>query len=1173
MPEDVRVNRKTGEVRYQTGDGRWIRAESRRNTKTGEVRYRDETGAWRSLGERGPKQSKIVSAGLGFADSATMGQFAELAGAQQRDPVLFGMGPIGMGASLISRNVEKRLPPKRTAEGSGEERRKLPTLTPGIPIPGIDRREMADMVEGVVEDAQKAGMEDNPWSYGGGNLAGYFIPGGGQAKLGKVGLNALSRPLRPLLDDAARLSGRKLTYGGRLLGLGAQGAAGAGIYGSTVQASSEEALQDRDLSLGEHFKEGAELAKDPIAWAGLPALSAGSRLIRRARKGFYEPTTVARRVKDATGRQSTAPLRVEADAILETGLDRFRVPSSSVRALRKVLSGARYSGDDIDRGLVRIANRVKTAPESGDRISLFAVELQKEFPDAAQEIKDVFQQLATAPSYQGASKAAITKGLEDQYGSQTRHFDRAAQARLGSSTVDDELVALKLERGEIGGLRDQLLKLGTSDRRSSPIKRRVGEWAEDLSDDPEVLGTMRAAARELGFRKTADLNEITQAIADNPVAFIQKFGEAAGARMRSGSASPVLGQARKESEALMDTLSKVTARDAAGRFAKGADPSRPGPWSELQGKFRQNYTQEEIISEARGKFGKVRDPVEADSFVRWVRGLPEGDQRVVQTVIRQDMEKMIRGGNITDQGAYLTNLKKTGVSDVLEQLFGEEGKPIVRAIKDLAEERGALDDLNPNKGLQPRVVKGPAADRARNLYTTNPIARIGDKIPSSGYMLDAGLVMSGNLPYVTLAKQGAKMFRPRGKTREGLARLLAMTPEEGAAPRIQGGTPQSVASLSAVPAVISEKSPAPPPPATKEPIPGARRPVASPRDQAAAGRVAEEKSAYNNRLESRRAELAAAERARTAAAEEARIAREERRLSGRVERAKTAEAEAARKTDSERARAARNEKRFAEKREKLKQEGKQRVFEAKASKYDSMVKSGASEDDAWRETGLVKSPLGFHVESSIPPATIWRHVDRIGRVTFSPAENKRVKEKVIDVRDRMFPKSMANESRRRRARELKTARREERRMGAERRPDQLAEYKAKERARKRAAFQNALGNKLVTVGGPLAAIGGAGGYSYRQSEKRAEKNQAHRQAIIDAVYDSDRISNRELMNIINERLDADWYDINEAVQDPQHSEEVMRLVSQILAELESYPAQPSAPSLKPEGVNALAGPR
>lgn len=479
-----------------------------------------------------------------------------------------------------------------------------------------------------------------------------------------------------------------------------------------------------------------------------------------------------------------------SDIIIDTAVEGLGVPQSSVKGLRQILSSSGYSRGDVDRGVVSIFDRLQRASQTGDRTGLFALELQKEFPAARQNIQDVFQQLATAPPKQGQTARIMRTGLDDQYGSQRTHFDKVAQDKLGTNSVDMEQKILARQRGEIGQTRDRVINYATTDARGRGVQNQMRAWWDEMSNDPEVAGSMRAAARQLGYKRTEAADEITQALNDNPARLLQKFGEVSGEAVRANQASPVLRQARQETEALFDELSRYGRQSENVAFAPKAEGPQ-GPYKQQQAKFRENYSQEEAIADARGRFQAARDPVKADEFVSWYNDLPSGEQSLVKTVIRQDMEKMLRGGNIDADGAYLTNLKKEGIHDVLKRVLGKDGEDISRAIVQLADEQQGLTALDPSKGLQARVVKPDSAAYrdAVDLYSSGiggQISKLGNRLPAmGGYAGDIGLMASGQLPYLTMLRQGSKLFRPRAGTREGLAKLLTMR-EAGSIPPPSG---------------------------------------------------------------------------------------------------------------------------------------------------------------------------------------------------------------------------------------------------------------------------------------------------------------------------------------------------------------------------------------------------
>lgn len=575
-------------------------------------------------------------------------------------------------------------------------------------------------------------------------------------------------------------AGQPVSNAARLYGAGT---AEGGLWGALDGFASEGDISER-LAQGYNSGQFGAMVGGPFA---LLVGGAGAAVANKAETGRFLPQDASELILNAAARE-------------------MNVPDSSIKGLRQILKGSGYSRNDIDTGIVNIMNRLQRASQTGDRTGLFALELQKEFKAAGQNIQDVFQQLATAPPKQGQTARILTEALDDQYGSQRTHFDKVAQDKLGTNSVQMEQDVLARQRGEIGKTRDRVINYAATDARGRGVQNQMRSWWDEMSNDPEVASSMRAAARQLGYKRTEGADEIAQAMADNPARLMQKFGEVSGDMIRGNRASPVLTQARNESEALFDELSRYGRQSENVAFAPKADGPQ-GPYKQQQSKFRENYSQEDAIADARGRFQAARDPVKADEFVGWYNQLPEGEQALVKTVIRQDMEKMLRGGNIDADGAYLTNLKKEGIHDVLKRVLGKDGEDISRAIAQLADEQQGLNSLNPAKGLQERVVKpdSSAYRSAIDLYSTGvggQISKLGNRLPAmGGYAGDIGLMASGQLPYLTMLRQGSKLFRPRAGTREGLAKLLAMRdagqvpPPSGKPVTRMDGTPTAAAAL------------------------------------------------------------------------------------------------------------------------------------------------------------------------------------------------------------------------------------------------------------------------------------------------------------------------------------------------------------------------------------------
>lgn len=580
---------------------------------------------------------------------------------------------------------------------------------------------------------------------------------------------------------------------------GAESAAWSWLYGFGDEKGGS--FDERIARANDFAKWGAAIGA-PIG-AAIPAAPVAADAIKRARKNSASGQVLE------MARQSGS-----------------KVSSSSVNALIGLLKRAGYSRKDVNRGISEVVGILNGTDDIASRASIGAVELQKRFPAASQQIEDVTQQLATAPPKQGNTSQTLLGAIDDQTSSQNSFLDDVFQDLLGVTSIADEQAVLAAERKAIGNARDKVIQNAPTDRRvTNEMKGNAGKLLDDITNDSRARPRLQQAARELGHGGSA-AESIAAARAANPFALLQKFGQIA-----RESSDDVVKSYRSMAEDLWDDLSRMAPRTEHGGFGKQVPDGQQGPYKAEQQRFAKNYSHEKAMSEASGRFAAARDPVKADEFVRWYNTLPEGEQRLVQTVIRQDMEKMLRGGNIDDAAAYMTNLRKQGIHDVLVRVLGKDGEDISRAIQVIADEQPRLAQIDPRAGMQNRVVKGKAADDARLLYTNNPISRVAEKTltPGRANAIDIGVIASSGvpIPYAFLARQGLKAFRPGTRTREGLANILAMRPQaRGAAsrPKVQSNpsTPPPQASPIAAPAV--QNALAPPPAAGPKPLPAKAAP-------------------------------------------------------------------------------------------------------------------------------------------------------------------------------------------------------------------------------------------------------------------------------------------------------------------------------------------------------------
>ncbi len=669
--------------------------------------------------------------------------------------------------------------------------------------------------KGIARETRRVGRRDHWLSSAAGDVLGFGAAGAQAYKMAGQGLGKLGAA-----TGATALFGktRGTAYAARLASEVGKFGAGSAAYGFGPGGTNKATDEGRGTTFGDRAGSAMEYGTHPMNLLPVPLsfINRGTIGIKSAMGGSRPMTMTPNKYQAQAAQEFGRAASDPASVILETTRQKTGIPKSSIDGLHRILRQSGYSSDDIAAGLTAIDDRGHTSAVTGDRIGIFATELQKAFPHAAQNIKDVTQQLATASPKQGQTALTLTGAIDDQFASQRQHLDDTTRKALGTDTVVDDLKQIATERAAIGEARDGIIKFANTDARGRGVKRQMEQRIDEFSDDPEIMSAMRTAARELGYYGKG---EVRAAINDgNAPILIQKFGEIAGKKARANPGKhPILERARDEFETLFDEASRYGRTKHGGFAAK--DTGAVGPYKRKQAGFREGYSQEDAINLARGKFAQAQDPVKAQAFVEWVQTLPAQEQKLVKDVIRQDVERMARGGTITQDGAYLTGLKKEGVSDVLIKLFGKDGERISNAVRQLDDEAAALKDIDPRKGLQQRVVKKESKGYkdALDLYSTGVggmLSRAGHKIPAiGGYGVDVPLMMTGNLPYATLAKQGAKMLRPRTKTREGLADLLAMTPGQQVRPRAAGpgGTP--------APASSAPPAAEPPPPQTPSLLP------------------------------------------------------------------------------------------------------------------------------------------------------------------------------------------------------------------------------------------------------------------------------------------------------------------------------------------------------------------
>lgn len=486
-----------------------------------------------------------------------------------------------------------------------------------------------------------------------------------------------------------------------------------------------------------------------------------------------------------------------------------QIPDSSRRAFGRVLRQSGLSGDDVDGLFMRIEEAIDAGEAPTIFTRLVTEALEETNPQAAENVRRVWRQLQLEPSEKSDAGQILTSSLDDQARAQTGYIDNALDDVLGEATIADEFQRLEAERTGIGQARDEALQGIMRDGRNRRLPDQTNQWASEYGGDREVQGMMRTAARQMGFRGP---NEAADAMTSNPVDFLNKFQEITFAQSKtSRGASPVAMQARDEAQAMLDDATRFV-RSEDGAFAPAVQGAQ-GPYKQRQLEFRQNYSQQDAINDARGRLAQARDPYEAQRFTEWFQSLPSGEQAVVRTVIKNDIGRMIRGGKFSEDLPWLTNIDKRGVHEVLITVLGDDGVRLSRFLDDMRKEGQFIKGIDPRpRNGQPRYELSSRENAAAaNLYTENPLGRFSRRNAVNTAAGDipgmiAGQMMFGvPVPPMSVARVAGLPFRPSARTREGLAKLLAMRVQRGEGRK----GPQSTTLL----------EPAPPPSASGEAMP------------------------------------------------------------------------------------------------------------------------------------------------------------------------------------------------------------------------------------------------------------------------------------------------------------------------------------------------------------------
>lgn len=814
---EFQVHRETGKVRYRGPDGDWVNARTQRNANTGALRFMNASGQWQVVpSDRGPQGNVFerTRAGLGNVEqnAVEFGPVDDQAFAflKSEDSIRSRLDP----STLSALDAGQDTPELRTALGQarqdydaelvGEGNRQSQRVRfqqqrlENMNSPGARRVQAAaaagqniatfgfgDRINEAltgesrdsVRDQRRELIEEHPVTYYGSEIASFLLPGSKIDDVYRGGRNLINAArVAPQGGSRVARGGR---YAARLADTSSRAALNAGVYGVTAGAANREAELGHDLTLGERADVGGDFAKigGLFGLGGSVAYRGGHRVV----KGTWTPDSVARDAATRFGASAApeAESRMVLDAIVAGG-DVDRATASSLFTIFKQ-SG--LSADDVGAGIRRASDRVKGLLDAGDRTPLFVQALAEEFkstPQVGRNLGRVWRQLKGAPLRDGNSAQVIQSAEREQAESLLPWLSERVGRILGRESMAAEKQALEAARRESGEMFEQGLRRVDT---SSKAKSVASGYLDPADNAVDALRGMLSNPRLQAMVYREAFNEGLDAatyVQRNPVVAAQSVIN------KINKATNLAPDDVALASDLRDLITKASTFQTNSR--RVIERVRPGQESDIV-RARAHYAGIKQQQDAQD-FGKrllqaVRDGDVADDLFAEYRGYGPDAQRIAQISMRQHIDNALRTTNIDDALPTLTGLRKAGLHDFFEEALGDRGRQLSQVIRETADERRFLKDLT-RKGIESDDALGAneAAWKARNLYTSNPIARTGSRVPWTATLAaDFGSSpFTGGVPVATAAKAGSKVFLPKARTRENLARVLSSR----SAPRLNG---------------------------------------------------------------------------------------------------------------------------------------------------------------------------------------------------------------------------------------------------------------------------------------------------------------------------------------------------------------------------------------------------
>ena len=729
------------------------------------------------------QMSRLASGGIGYADSVTLGNFAETEGAAAAYPTYSKNG-----AGILA--------------GMADKAGLLPQWAGG------GRADMADEFESGYEDLQAKAMADNPLSYIGGELGGYFVPGGAVW----TGAGRLSRMLpgaQATANMVGRL-GRVPSYLGRLGTSGVGFTADAALHGATVGASREEAATGQKLGMGDRAglaKEyaltnvgdvadgfGAEvpgfLRGIPIA----PALPVAGSLVERSVKGI-----------GSAGKMVT-PDRVQARALEQLG--RAPSPNSTAGAMAEVIPGERVTGGtvktfrfienalrnglkdsglapaDITSRVTRGFNRIRESlPALADGRTTLAQLIEREFADAGSQVSENLRLFLLRV---GLDDPAVTRGVIDEMRTgQVDDFRSSVDQSFGAQRQYDVEQELRAGLKALGETYEQILGKAKAQGNNSPLANSL---REELADSPFKFELTEAAKR-------AGWKDVDTFINQDPWTAAHQLKSKLLSEARAARSSGNYEKYQEPATYLREMLNELPGYERmSSTFAKEAQVL------DTLGHVKTLPNGEKVVTEGFGPQLRraARKETETLRMADEYAAMPAREQDAAKISTGQVLKDQLRtarpGGTTLDgqdvMGLRLTDLQNEGVMSTnpnmpgaLPTVFGEAGERVSQKVDDIVNSRKFLADIDPKTGSN--TVNKANAQMSGDSVVTSGLPRTMTSGYTQSALMDATMLATGLPPVATMLTKGipalGRLLGPGKATRAEIARTLMQRPQ-GAAP-------------------------------------------------------------------------------------------------------------------------------------------------------------------------------------------------------------------------------------------------------------------------------------------------------------------------------------------------------------------------------------------------------